>query len=77
MQNNKIENIIKGLLQEEDAENVLISLYITLLNLGVQNCVAETERENFRKGMSILYGESLTHKTIIANLFNKYKSQSL
>ena len=71
---NKIKNITEGLLLEEEAENTLISLYISLLDLGVENCVSETERDGFRKGMDILYGESVKHKEIIINLLNKYKS---
>lgn len=67
-------NIIKGLFEEEATENTLISLYLALLDIGIENCVAEAEKNNFLKGINILYNDSIEHKEIIINILKKYKS---
>lgn len=65
-------DIIESLFREEAAENNLISLYLSLLELGLENCIAQSERENFRREMDILYSESIEHKEIILNILKKY-----
>jgi len=77
MKEKKTAEIIENLLKEEEAENTLISLYILLLDFGVENCLLEDQRDGFRDGMDILYRESLKHKQFIEDIFNNYKSNPL
>lgn len=77
MKNEKTINAIKTLLEEEKVEDTLISLYLSLINFGIEDCVSASEREEFRKGMRILYEESLEHKMIIEKIFNKYKNNAI
>lgn len=66
--------LLDELSMEEETENQLIWLYRTLLDMGVENCVAESERDFFKKGMTILYEESRQHKEIIQSLVVKHRS---
>lgn len=68
---------IKTLLEEEKVEDVLISLYISLINFGIEDCVKADEREEMRRGMKILYEDSLEHKKIIQKIYNKYKNNAI
>ena len=77
MEEKRTAEIIENLLKEEEAENVLISLYILLLDLGIQNCLSEDQRDGFRNSMNILYKESLKHKQFIEDIFNNYKNNPL
>lgn len=77
MREKRTAEIIENLLKEEEAENTLISLYILLLDLGIENCLSEDKRDSFRNSMNILYEESLKHKQFIEDIFNNYKSNPL
>ncbi|MEK7178498.1 MAG: hypothetical protein AAB721_02480 [Patescibacteria group bacterium] len=71
--NEETAKMIENLAIEEEAENNLISIYLALLDFGVEGCIDEEERANFRKDMDILYKESLRHKDIVIRLISKYK----
>lgn len=77
MKNEKIINLLKILLEEEKVEDDLISLYISLISFGIEGCVRSDEREEVRKGMKILYEDSVEHKRIIEKIFNKYKNNAI
>lgn len=70
-------NLLKTLLEEEKVEDDLISLYISLISFGNEDCVKSDEREEMRKGMKILYEDSIEHKRIIEKIFNKYKNNAI
>ena len=69
--------LIKTLLDEEQVEDTLISLYLSLINFGIEDCVEAGEREEMRKGMKILYDDSIEHKKIVEKIFNKYKNNAI
>lgn len=77
MKNEKLMVLIKTLLDEEQVEDTLISLYLSLINFGIEDCVSADEREEMRKGMKILYDDSIEHKKIIEKIFNKYKNNAI
>lgn len=77
MKNGKLMDLIKTLLEEEQVEDTLISLYLSLINFGIEDCVSASEREEMRKGMKILYDDSIEHKKIIEKIFNKYKNNAI
>lgn len=68
---------IETLLEEEKVEDTLISLYISLINFGIEGCVKANERGEMRKGMKILYEDSIKHKKIIKKIYNKYKNNAI
>ena len=77
MKNEKLMTLIKTLLDEEQVEDTLISLYLSLINFGIEDCVEVGEREEMRKGMKILYDDSIEHKKIVEKIFNKYKNNAI
>lgn len=77
MKNEKVMEAIETLLEEEKVEDALISLYISLINFGVEDCVKADEREEVRKGMKILYEDSIEHKKIVQRIYNKYKNNAI
>lgn len=77
MKNENIVKVIKTLLKEEKVEDALISLYISLISFGIEDCVKADEREEVRRGMKILYEDSIEHKKIIEKIFNKYKNNAI
>ena len=77
MENEKIIAAIETLMEEEKVEDTLISLYISLINFGVEDCVKAGEREEIRRGMKVLYEDSIEHKKIIQKIYNKYKNNAL
>lgn len=68
----KRKGILSELRAEEDTENELIWLYQTLMDLGIENCFPQSERENFRSGMKTLKEESEMHKKMINVIIDKY-----
>lgn len=77
MKNEKVMEVIKTLIEEEEVEDTLISIYISLINFGVEDCVNADEREELRKGMKILYEDSIWHKKIVQRIYNKYKNNEI
>lgn len=77
MKNEKIMEVISTLMEEEGVEDSLISLYISLINFGIEDCVKADEREEMRKGMKILYEDSIWHKKIVQKIYNKYKNNAI
>lgn len=77
MKNEKVMEAIDTLLEEEKVEDTLISLYISLINFGVEDCVRVDEREEMRREMKILYEDSIEHKKIIQRIYNKYKNNAI
>jgi hypothetical protein len=75
MDNEKIVQISETLLNEEEAENVLIALYLALLDAGVEKCIDENQRNDFRMKLNTLYEDSITHKQIIQGLLHKHKKE--
>ena len=74
MKNEKLVEMLETLAEEEKVEDTLISLYISLINFGIEDCVKADEREGLRGGMKILYKDSMEHKKIIQKMYNKYKN---
>jgi len=72
MESEKIQQISDMLLSEESVENNMIEIYKSLLDLGAENCVSADQMEDFKKGVSILYEDSLMHKAAIQAIRNKY-----
>ena len=70
----KRNSLLDELAMEEETENQLIWLYKTLLDMGVENCVAASERDFFKKGMTVLYEESRMHKEVIQSLIKKHRA---
>ena len=68
---------IETLMEEEKVEDTLISLYISLINFGIEDCVKADEREELRKGMKILYEDSVEHKKIVQRIYNKCKNNEI
>lgn len=77
MKNEKIMEAINTLMEEEKVEDILINLYISLINFGIEGCVSADEREDMRRGMKILYEDSIEHKKIIQKIYNKYKNNAI
>ena len=77
MKNEKVMEAIETLAEEEKVEDSLVSLYISLINFGVEDCVKADEREEMRKGIKILYDDSIEHKKIVQKIYNKYKNNAL
>ncbi|MBU6431506.1 MAG: hypothetical protein KGJ58_03970 [Patescibacteria group bacterium] len=77
MEKEKIMEAIKTLLEEEKVEDALISLYISLINFGIEDCVEADEREEMRHGMKILYEDSIEHKKIVQRIYNRYKNNAI
>ncbi len=77
MEKEKVMEATKTLMEEENVEDTLISLYISLINFGIEDCVKADEREEMRHGMKILYEDSLEHKKIIQKIYNKYKNNAI
>lgn len=72
MEKDQARKLLEELAMEEEAENHLIWLYKTLLDMGIENCLEGDQQEVFRKGMSVLYEESRIHKEIVAKIIDKY-----
>ena len=77
MKNEKVMEVVETLIEEEEVEDSLISLYVSLINFGIEDCVKADEREELRKGMKILYEDSIEHKKIVRKIYNKYKNNAL
>lgn len=72
-----IKQIVENLEEEEGAEKQLISLYLTLLEAGAENCLPTTKRKNFKDGLDVVYKESIRHQKIINELLKKYQEQKV
>ena len=72
MQNADIKKLLEEMAIEEEAENHLIWLYQTLLDLGIENCLEGNQQDVFRAGMKTLYEESKIHKDIVNAIKSKY-----
>lgn len=77
MKNEKIIEAVETLLEEERVEDTLISLYISLINFGIEDCIKADERDEIREGIKILYEDSIEHKRIIHKIYNKYKNHAI
>lgn len=77
MKNEKVMEAIETLMEEEKVEDILINLYISLINFGVEDCVKAEEREEMRRGIRILYEDSIEHKKIVQRIYNKYKNNEI
>lgn len=77
MEKEKIMEAVNTLMEEEDVEDSLIALYMSLINFGIEDCVKADEREEMRKGMKILYEDSIWHKKIVQKIYNKYKNNAI
>lgn len=77
MEKEKIMEAIGTLLEEEKVEDVLINLYISLINFGIEDCVKAEEREEAHQGIKILYEDSIEHKKIVQRIYNKYKNNAI
>lgn len=77
MKNEKIMEAVNTLMEEEEVEDSLISLYVSLINFGIEDCVKADEREEMREGMKILYEDSIEHKKIVQKIYNKYKNNAI
>lgn len=71
--NEKRQEIIQKLMDEEETENSLIWLYDTLLDLGVENCFPLQYRDQFRVKMKILADESRKHNLMLERIKENYK----
>jgi hypothetical protein len=72
-----IKQIIENLEEEEGAEKQLISLYLTLLEAGAENCLPKAKQDNFRSGLDIVYKESVRHQKVVGELLKKYQSEKI
>jgi len=72
-----IKQIVENLEAEEGAEKQLISLYLTLLEAGAENCLPKAKRENFQTGLNIVYNESIHHQKAVAELLKKYQTMKI
>lgn len=72
-----IKQIVENLGEEEGAEKQLISLYLTLLEAGAENCLPHAKQKNFRDGLNIVYKESIRHQKIVNELLKKYQEQKI
>ena len=68
------ERIIEELRLEEEEENQLIWLYQTLIDLGIENCFSEGNRDIFRDNMKILKEESEKHKIMINSIIDRHNN---
>lgn len=69
-----MEDILTTLQDEEGAEKQLISLYLTLLDAGVENCLPENMRPEFKRKLNVVQKESEKHKRLIDGLLAKYRT---
>lgn len=58
---------------EEETENNLIWLYDTLLNLGIENCLPNSFKEEVRSKIKLLADESRKHNLMLENIKAKYQ----
>jgi hypothetical protein len=72
MEQTQLKKLIDDLALEEQAENQLIWMYNTLLDLGVENCLEGNQQDIFRQGMDTLYKESVMHLALIKKIIEKY-----
>jgi len=72
MAEDKKLQVIKKLLREESRENDLISIYLSLLDVGVDKCLSKEKRAEFQKDMEVLFKDSVRHKKVVNSLFTKY-----
>ncbi len=70
---NTIKETLKDLLKQEKTENNLISLYSMLLDSGVDDCLFEEKKVEFRNNLDTLKKDSERHKQMLFNIINKYK----
>lgn len=74
MKERALKDIMNSLQEEEGVENRLISLYLALLDAGVENCLPANLSPSFRVDLEKLYQESEGHKKAISNLIGKHKT---
>ncbi|MEI7497846.1 MAG: hypothetical protein WCK11_01010 [Candidatus Falkowbacteria bacterium] len=72
MRETALREIINNLHEEEQAENQMISLYLTLLDVGIEGCLLPERRASFRASLQLIYDESIKHRQIIQTLIKKY-----
>jgi len=73
MLEDKRQQILKQLQAGEEAENNLLALYDSLLNLGVVNCLTLEKQRDFTEALQAVNNESKRHQELIAGLIQKYK----
>ncbi|MFA5061902.1 MAG: hypothetical protein WC526_02045 [Patescibacteria group bacterium] len=69
------EKFIRELLDEEMIEVNFINLYMSLLDLRVEQCIDAKKQKEFRKGMEILHSDSQEHRRIIENIIRHYEKK--
>lgn len=63
--------IVKDLAKEEKIEDDLISLYSTLLQTGIAECIEPDLVDVFYQNLSTIRDESIVHKQMVAVILNK------
>lgn len=72
MTGESLKRVIENLLEQESAEKKLISLYLVLLDAGVENCLPASEQPAFRYDLNLLLEQSRKHLGMIKLLLEKH-----
>lgn len=72
MNQESLKEVIEGLRGDEVMETQMISLYLTLLDVGIDGCLPEEKRAGFRQALTQIHQESLRHKEAVQGLIKKY-----
>ena len=67
------EKIVKDLIGFEKEEADLISLYESLMDIGVVDCLPPEKKIEYRQALGKLYYDSKRHEKAIAVLLTKFQ----
>lgn len=69
----KKEEIMRKLINEEKIEEDLISLYSTLLESGIFNCLDSNIIDSVYKNLTVLKEESVIHRQVVAEIIKRHQ----
>lgn len=67
-----LSEVMENLRQDEALETQMIGLYLTLLDIGIEQCLPEDEQAAFRRQLELVHEQSKQHKAAIQGLIKKY-----